>query len=442
MDSGKDDKLDPGRRTPGFLGQLIENTVSFLKEPFAVYSDLMKEPYWFYHYWIKRGDRKLRNPKLTTTPDMYRPGVHIAMWVVIAALIGVGLYFLLIPRLTVPNDSALDGIQIILAIMAGLGAVFLGVYAYRKQRLQEVASARDDQVQFLTRYNAATAQIADDKAAARLAGVYAMTRLANDWPEQRQQCVDVLCAYLRMSPTSDVGDEEVRSTILRVIIERTKYQSHPSSWSDLSFNFDRAEFQDLNMTGTVFYGSEVSFQGAKFRGITQFSHVIFHASVRFDGADFSGPYVSFNFASFGGHNTSFRNTMFTSDVTTFTGSLILGARFDGATFDGVLTTFMASTCDPGRLSFNSTRFRSRYTEFQAANFNCYTTLKGTQFVGTHAIFTQTNFTDSSISFEEVSLQESIMSFDSTLVGFGEDKVGLDRVKLDKNSSIGIEQATL
>ena len=34
----------------------------------------------------------------------------------------------------------------------------------------------------------------------RLAGVYAMAQLADDWadPDARRQCVAVLCAYLRM----------------------------------------------------------------------------------------------------------------------------------------------------------------------------------------------------------------------------------------------------
>ena len=44
-------------------------------------------------------------------------------------------------------------------------------------------------------------------AAVRLAGVYAMAGLADDWPENRQTCVDVLCGYLRMPYEPDPGDE-------------------------------------------------------------------------------------------------------------------------------------------------------------------------------------------------------------------------------------------
>ena len=48
------------------------------------------------------------------------------------------------------------------------------------------------------RFAAAAGQLGSDKPpAVRLAGVYAMAGLADDWPENRQTCVDVLCGYLR-----------------------------------------------------------------------------------------------------------------------------------------------------------------------------------------------------------------------------------------------------
>jgi hypothetical protein len=49
------------------------------------------------------------------------------------------------------------------------------------------------------RFATAAGQLGSDKPpAVRLAGVYAMAGLADDWEENRQTCVDVLCAYLRM----------------------------------------------------------------------------------------------------------------------------------------------------------------------------------------------------------------------------------------------------
>jgi hypothetical protein len=48
------------------------------------------------------------------------------------------------------------------------------------------------------RYQDAATQLGHDKAPVRLAGVYAMARLADDWAEQRQTCINVLCGYLRI----------------------------------------------------------------------------------------------------------------------------------------------------------------------------------------------------------------------------------------------------
>lgn len=389
--------------------------------------------------------RILKKPPETTTPNMLRPIAHIAFWVMMAALFGIGLYIFLIPSLIGPKDSGLDAIQLVLAIMAGLGAVFLGVYAYRKQRLEEVASARDDNAQFLSRYNAATQQIADNKAAARLAGVYAMTRLADDWPVQRQQCVDVLCSYLRMPPTSNPGDEEVRSTILRVITERIRYQYHPHDWSNLSFNFDRAVFHNLDMSGGVFYGSEVSFQNVQFTGITNFSYADFGTRVRFDGASFTGPLLSFNFTSFRGNFASFRETKLFNEVTSFTGALfeVNGGRFDSAVFGGELTTFMGTEFYGGRISFDSAILKSRNSEFYATHFTGHVTFKGTQFVDTHATIEQTNLRDREPigdyelpqPFDKVSLIKCDMRLDTRL---GKHNAGLDRASIDKDSSITVE----
>ena len=48
------------------------------------------------------------------------------------------------------------------------------------------------------RFTTAAEQLGSDKPSVRLAGVYAMAGLADDWEANRQTCVNVLCAYLRM----------------------------------------------------------------------------------------------------------------------------------------------------------------------------------------------------------------------------------------------------
>jgi hypothetical protein len=64
----------------------------------------------------------------------------------------------------------------------------------------------------------------------RLAGVYAIAGLADDWEENRRTCVDVLCVYLRMPYEPEPGQDapkpqrlafqairEVRHTVIRVV---------------------------------------------------------------------------------------------------------------------------------------------------------------------------------------------------------------------------------
>jgi hypothetical protein len=47
------------------------------------------------------------------------------------------------------------------------------------------------------RFATAADKLGSEAPAVRLAGIYAMTGLADDWPENRQTCVEVLCGYLR-----------------------------------------------------------------------------------------------------------------------------------------------------------------------------------------------------------------------------------------------------
>src|SRR5580693_4646396 len=58
------------------------------------------------------------------------------------------------------------------------------------------------------RFAAAAGQLGDDRPpTVRLAGVYAMAGLADDWEENRQTCVDVLCGYLRMPYEPEPSEE-------------------------------------------------------------------------------------------------------------------------------------------------------------------------------------------------------------------------------------------
>jgi hypothetical protein len=65
-----------------------------------------------------------------------------------------------------------------------------------------------------------------------------MAGLADDWPENRQACVDVLCAYLRIPYEPDPGEQgsaeerlafqgerEVRHTVIRLITAHLRLET-------------------------------------------------------------------------------------------------------------------------------------------------------------------------------------------------------------------------
>jgi hypothetical protein len=163
------------------------------------------------------------------------------------------------------------------------------------------------------RFATAAEQLGSDKpAAVRLAGVYAMAGLADDWEENRQTCVDVLCAYLRMPYEPDPGDEapkperlafrasrDVRHTVIRVITAHLK-EDAAVSWQGLNFDFTGVVFDGGDFTGATFSSGKVCFGGAEFsHGRVSFSRATFSVGeVGFDDAEFSSGKVQFTGAEF------------------------------------------------------------------------------------------------------------------------------------------------
>ena len=132
--------------------------------------------------------------------------------------------------------------------------------------------------------------------------MHAIAGLADDWKQNRQTCVDVLCAYLRLPYDPDPSDDatpadrtayranrEVRHTSIRLIGAHLR-PGAAVSWQGLNFDF----------TGVVFDGGD--FAGARFSGgIVLFNDAVFSGGkVSFDGVTFSGGKVQFDRAVFSG----------------------------------------------------------------------------------------------------------------------------------------------
>src|SRR5260221_680426 len=188
------------------------------------------------------------------------------------------------------------------------GALVALVMAYRRQRVAEDAASHDRTRILNERFTAIATQLGDAQPAVRLAGVHAMAGLADDWKENRQTCVDVLSAYLRLPYDSDPGEDagpaeraayranrEGRHPVIRLIGPHLR-PGHVASWEDLNFDF----------TGVVFDGGD--FGGARFSGgIVRFDTASFvSGEVRFTGAAFTGGSGSFPSAGVSGGQVRLR----------------------------------------------------------------------------------------------------------------------------------------
>jgi hypothetical protein len=141
------------------------------------------------------------------------------------------------------------------------------------------------------RYQDAATQLGHDKAAVRLAGAYALASLADDWPEQRQSCVAVLCACLRMPnshealPASE-GEKHVRLAIVQLIGDHLD-PSKPMNWCDCDFDFSFAELPAITWLSPTFK-KRPKFAHARFMDQVSITDPTFEQGADFISSSFEG----------------------------------------------------------------------------------------------------------------------------------------------------------
>ncbi|MBF6329517.1 pentapeptide repeat-containing protein [Nocardia transvalensis] len=335
------------------------------------------------------------------------------------------LWFLFGARAEPPNQ--LDLTKIALSVTAGVGGAVALVVAYRRQRDSE-------RTRFAELFGAAAKQLGDPDVAVRIAGVYAMAGVADEFvaPSRRQQCIDVLCGYLRlpyepeaganhlMSRTETVGaestvelryqfrqnDREVRRTIVDVIAAHLR-PSAEISWSDRNFDFADAVLEDADFRYAVFAGERTYFARAVFTGTR---------ATTFEFATFTCRYISFRDAVFRGATTLFRYAEFAPRDSSRTERRGVGVKFDGAVFRspaafdetvfrGPHISFRGATFSGDRTSFGQTRFLAERTDFGGATFS-----------GDQTLFTGARFAGAATSFENVTFDGSRVRFDDVEFG--------------------------
>lgn len=313
--------------------------------------------------------------------------------------------------------------------IAGLAALLLGV---RKQWLseqshkhQEVVARQqehDSKERRVTElYTKAADQLGHEKAAVRLAGLYALERLGQNQIEHRQTIVNLLCAYLRMSPPEiklePEGDSPRRLKDLKETdwneLEQERHvrwaaqdilcrhlqhgqdaAAPPATfWAEMDIDLSYARLIRVNFNNCTF--GRADFSGATFDGKASFARVRFFEHAKFTKARFEGT-ARFNDASFASgasflhahfrRMSDFRTVRFNSSVnfyralfgseTSFQGSnFTAGLNFGGAeflaeaSFQGVTTarrTDFSRTKFVGPVTFLNARFCSDSATAQAS----------------------------------------------------------------------------
>ena len=172
-------------------------------------------------------------------------------------------------------------------------------------RVAEAAALRAEEDGRSRLYQEAAQQLGHEKAPVRLAGVYAMARLADDWPDQRQTCIDVLCAYLRMPFPGDDAEEQVRRAAWSVLVAHwTAPADAATSWLTNNFDFRGATLYDVRLDGITFEGM-TDFTHVTFKGSGAFQNISLANDGCFDWADIAGTMFFKNIAT-GTDNLLFR----------------------------------------------------------------------------------------------------------------------------------------
>ena len=218
-----------------------------------------------------------------------------------------------------PEKQAESLVQLALTLVGGVGAVAYLVIKYQEQQQAGRAEKREKDRIVDTKMQDAINQLGSDKASTRIAGVYALTDIADTYRGgYRQRVVDILCGYLRSDretyplgedgkpatglPRSGDADKAVESTILSMFVAHLKKGPRDENgdvtlrqqvrndqlWCDCSFDLHGATFhEDVRLIGTTFEHG-LNFQGTKFERGANFSGAHFTGGASFSGAHFTG----------------------------------------------------------------------------------------------------------------------------------------------------------
>ncbi|MGW4523075.1 pentapeptide repeat-containing protein [Amycolatopsis sp. NPDC004378] len=200
-------------------------------------------------------------------------------------------------------------------------------------------------------YSTAVDQLGSERLAVQLGGLYALDRLGQSSPGQRQTIVNVLCAYLRMftDAAADAADSReqrvvqqgrVRQAVSDVLAAHLRPGAPDDRfWPGTDLDLAGASLLDFDLSGcrvraatfrTATFVGAARFDGTAFTGTAGFGSARFTAEADFTGVAFERG-SDFTSATFGG-DAVFTSARFDGG-TEFRGALFFaGSRFAAARF--------------------------------------------------------------------------------------------------------------
>ncbi|MEU0789569.1 pentapeptide repeat-containing protein [Amycolatopsis sp. NPDC005961] len=384
----------------------------------------------------------------------------IALGAVTLLTVGVTAAVLLLDTSSGPGAAErLEAIKTAATLVAGTGGAAALLLAARRQRSTELTLLHQQRVSQSTEHDAAERRLTDlylkaveqlgsPQAAVRHGGLYALERVAQDNPHQRQTVVNVICAYLRGSPITSRAhspghrksgirrpgtasadalsakpderrqEREVQLTAQRIIQAHLRVETE-KFWPDIDVDLTGATLIELDLTGCRL--RTATFTDATLLGDTKFREARFDGRVSFTGTQFAGE-LNFDGAEFF-DESRFEAAIFHRYSTFSRACFHRRTWFIGATFR-MFSSFDHANFDAGANFFKS-HFGERFTLTQAefgddanfieCKFDKSTSFTDTKFSG--ATFQRSHFRDSAFftntSFTEYAQFEEAKFFSLT-----------------------------
>lgn len=240
-------------------------------------------------------------------------------------------------------------------------------------------------------YTKAADLLGSDRPAIRIAGLFALERLAQDHPGHRPMIVEVICAYLRLpAAAAEPGEEpdppgpgegQVRISAQRLLARHLRPAAEDTFWPDIRLDLAGARLTDLDLSGCELAAAD--FSRTEFTGSAILTELVVHGSLRLSGARFETAAFD-DLRVFGA--TTVEQASFAGPASFARAKLTGPASFLGTTFSGGASFWDAVFWEPA--TFDRVHFGG--VRFSGATFHAGLSLEHASFAG-RAGFRRTHF---------------------------------------------------